>query len=632
MRVIILVSWCPRCQTAVAQAEFDNVDKTSHFNDIVFKVGGKDLIIATTRPELLPACVAIIAHPDDKRYKDFFGKHAKVPLCDFEVPIIADSKADPEKGTGVVMCCTFGDKTDIEWWREHKLALRVVLTKNGKMNELAQGYEGLSIIDARKKIIEDLKENGLLINQKEISHAVNVHERCATPLEFLDTTQWFIRVLDKKEELIRAADQITWWPEFMKVRYVHWVENLQWDWCISRQRFYGVPFPVWYCKECNDIVVADVGDLPVDPLKDTPKKCSCGSTSFTPEKDVMDTWATSSVTPEIALNWVDNKEGFVPPMTLRPQAHDIIRTWAFYTIVKSIFHHGVVPWKHIMISGHVKDSKGEKMSKSKGNVVDPRKVIEQYSADVLRYWAAGSKLGEDLPFQEKDLVTGKKLVTKLWNASKFAFSHVEDFDIDSVPSLELFDSWMMSQLHTMVGDVTQAFEAYDYAKAKALTEHFFWHTLCDNYLEIAKDRLYNPDLRGESSRQSAQYVLYHSLLTLMKLFAPLLPHITEELYQAQFATIEGKESIHIADWPFVDCTLIKEDIHPVGEFVLHVVEAVRKEKTQKNVSLKEPVAELKLSGGITLEQFENVKADIIGATHAKKVVYVAGEMAVEVLF
>ncbi|MBI4738960.1 valine--tRNA ligase [Candidatus Woesearchaeota archaeon] len=621
------VSWCTKCQTAIAQAEFDNIEMKSHFNDVVFKVGGRDVVIATTRPELLCACVAIIAHPEDKRYKHLIGKHAVVPLFNYEVPIITDEKADPEKGTGIVMCCTFGDKTDIEWWRKHKLPLRAVIERHGLLNDLGGKYKGLSLRDARAQIIADLKEQKLLVAQKDILHAVNVHERCQTEIEFLKTRQWYIKVLDRKEALIEAADQITWYPDHMKVRYVHWVQNLQWDWCISRQRFFGVPFPVWYCALCGKVKVADEKDLPVDPLHDKPRgACTCGSKEFVSETDVMDTWATSSVTPQIALHWADDARFFkrMYPMSVRFQAHDIIRTWAFYTIVKGVYHHDISPWQNIMIAGHALDPHGKKMSKSKGNVVDPLQVMNNHCADSLRFWAAGSKLGDDLPYQEKDLVTGDKNITKLWNAAKFCFSHLSDYDPAKHKEFTAttIDAWVLSLMHKLIQECSASFNKCEYAKAKAETEKFFFGTLCDNYLEIVKDRLYNPDQYTKEERLSAQYTLYQLLLTVVKLYAPIMPHITEAVYQAYFAEHDGAKSVHCSKWPEFDSRMIEEDAEEAGTLALEIIGAVRKYKSSKSLSLKADLASVTIE--CTNEQkamLQKTLRDVQATTRAKKITF-----------
>lgn len=624
------VSWCPSCQTAIAQAEFESVDMKSHFNDIIFKVGGKDLIVATTRPELLSSCVAIFVHPEDKRYTDFVGKSAKVPLCDFEVPIITDEKADPQKGTGVVMCCTFGDQTDVEWWRSHKLPLKVSITPYGSMNERAGKYEKLKIKDARKQIIEDLKEAQLLINQKDIVHPVNTHERCGNSLEILKTKQWFIKVLDKKEELIEAGEKINWYPNHMNVRYKHWVENLNWDWCISRQRHFGIPFPVWYEKDTGKVIVASKNQLPCDPSKDKPKGYEGNLDNLIPESDVMDTWATSSVTPQIITNWV-HKGGYnlTPkqyPTALRAQAHDIIRTWAFYTIVKGMYNNQELPWKDIIVSGHLLDPRGNKMSKSKGNGIDPKVVIEKYGADAFRFFAASAKMGEDVPFQEKDVQTGKKTVNKLANSASFTAMHLEDFDWQK-PQLQVMDKWLLSKLQHTIKSATQSFEKYEYVKCKMDTEKLFWQYFCDNYLEICKDRVYNPDRRGVEERKSAQYTLNTVLLNVIKLFAPIMPHITESIYQEHYKQKEGVESIHLSLWPKVDESMIDIESEQAGDCAVAIIAAVRKYKSEQQASLKIPITTLSISCDDILQQrLESVMEDLKAVTNSDNIVFGEGDI------
>ncbi|MFH1682481.1 MAG: valine--tRNA ligase [Candidatus Woesearchaeota archaeon] len=589
-------TWCTACQTTIAQADLENVEMQSHFNDLVFKCGGKDLIIATTRPELLPACVGLFHHPEDKRYIKFKGKFAQVPLFDYEVPILSDESVDQEKGTGLMMVCTFGDKEDIEKWHKYNLQLRVVMTEQGRMNELAGKYQGMKIKEARKEIIAELKQESLLLNQKEITHPVNVHERCGTEIEFLKKAQWSIKVLDKKEELIEIAQKINWYPEHMKVRYEHWVKNLQWNWGISRQRYYGVPFPVWYCQDCGAVLLSDEKELPVDPREEKYKRvCKCGSKNIEPEQDVMDTWMTSSCTPEINADWGSQQERkkFLP-MSLRPQAHDIIRTWAFYTIVKSYYHHHDIPWKNVMISGHGQDPKGQKMSKSKGNFVIAQDVIKNYSADAFRFWAASVKLGDDLPYQEKDVLTGKKFTNKLWNAAKFSLMHLNDYQRGK--ATELFDRWLLSKLNKLIAVSTETFEKYEYSRTKAEVEKFFWHTFCDQYLEIIKDRLYNPDQRGQAVRKSAQTGVYEAILSIIKMIAPIMPHITEEIYQLYFAKKDNFKSIHTSSWPVADPKMIDEEAELIGDWGVDIINAVRKFKSEKQLSLKNELKELILIG------------------------------------
>ena len=614
--------WCPKCETGISQVECQDKELDSSFNDVAFNVDGKDLIIATTRPELIPACVAVFFHPDDKRYKKLLGKKANVPLFNYQVPIMEDTRVDPEKGTGILMCCTFGDQMDMEWQKAFNLPIKEAISKSGVMTKIAGKYEGLNVTEARKKIIEDLKEQKLLLASEPIKHAVNVHERCGTEVEYIKAKQWFIKYLDLKKDMLNWGKALNWFPEHMRSRYNHWIKGLQWDWMISRQRFFGVPFPVWYCKDCDEVILADEKDLPVDPIKDKApvNECpKCKSKEIIPEKDVLDTWATSSLTPKLAIELMPEEiQKRMYPMSLRPQAHDIITFWLFNTVVKSQLHYNINPFEDVVISGHAQDPHGKKMSKSKGNVVEPQEMIEKYSADDLRFWAAGSKLGDDLPFQEKDLVTGQKFTTKLWNSSKFTLMHIEDFDLD-MPNLEIIDKWLLSKLSKMIKGCTESFKKYEYSKTKLEVEKFFWKLFCDYYLEIVKDRVYNPDKRGQEPRKAAQYGLYHGLLSVLKMMAPIMPHITEEIYQLYFAQKEKMKSIHISLWPSMD--MIDENAEKVGDFMVQVIEHARRIKSEKNVSLKTPIKQMVVKGKITAEEFNEVKEELIASTKAELVEY-----------
>ncbi|NOR85619.1 valine--tRNA ligase, partial [archaeon] len=573
---------------ASSQVELEDVELDSFFNDLDFKLKDGGIIkIATTRPELLAACVSIFVHPTDKRYTKLIGKKAIVPIFGQEVTILADEKADPEKGTGAVMCCTFGDQNDIDWWYAHKLPLRVAISKNGVMTDISGKYAGLKIAEARNAIISDLKKDGALTNQKPIKHAVNVHERCGTAIEFLVTKQWFIKVIDMIKDLLKAGNKMNWYPKHMKVRYDNWTNGLSWDWCISRQRFYGIPFPVWYCKDCGEIIIAEKDQLPVNPFNDKPKNdcAKCGSKEYVPEEDTMDTWATSSLTPLINARWGEKDEiKDLYPIDLRPQAHDIITFWLFNTVVKGLLHKKTVPFKNVMISGHALDPKGKKMSKSKGNVILPQIVMEKFSADALRFWASGSKLGDDLPYQEKDVLTGHKMANKMWNASKFTLMHLDDYDLkDAKP--EATDKWILMKLNDVIDISTKSLEKYEYAKAKAVSERFFFESFCDNYLEMAKDRLYNPDVYGEESRRAAQYTLYHSLLGILKLLAPIMPYITEEIYHLYFAGKEKCKSIHVSTWPVVNKNWTDKTASMAGDAAVEIVSAIRQYKSSNNLAL-----------------------------------------------
>ncbi len=616
--------WCPECQTGIAQIELQDKEQESTFNHIKFQAEGKDLIIATTRPELLPACVAIFYHPTDKRYTKLKGKKAKVPLFNFEVPILEDERADPEKGTGIVMCCTFGDQTDMEWQKAHQLTIKEAITRDGRMTEISGKYKGLNVKQARKQILTDLETEKLLVKKEPIKHFVNVHERCGTEIEIIKSKQWFVKYLDLKEKMLEWGAELKWHPPHMKHRYDNWVKGLQWDWLVSNQRYFGVPFPVWYCEKCNQTIFAEEKELPVDPLQ-AKKNCPKCKKEATPEKDVLNTWFTSSMTPQIATQLMPEKiRNKIFPMSLRPQAHEIISFWLFNTVVKSQMHYGKNPFKEVAISGFVTLG-GEKMSKSKGNVVEPQTITEKYGADTLRYWAAGSKLGEDRDYMEKDVITGQKTTTKLKNACKFAFMHLQDFNKETPKELELYDKAIISNFNKIIKECTEHFEEYEYSKTKQEIDNFFWHSLCDNYLEIVKDRLYNPDKRGIQQRKSAQHTLYYLLFNVLKMFAPIMPFITEELYQEHFKKYEKEKSIHLTTWPEYADEPINEDMQKIFSIMHKTVEETRKHKSQKGISLKEPVKKITIKTQITQKQFDLIKEDLLAATHAKEINYQKSE-------
>ncbi|PIE51440.1 valine--tRNA ligase [Candidatus Fermentibacteria bacterium] len=609
--------WCPECRTAVAQAETEDKEFPSHFHDLEFRLvdGNGTIPIATTRPELLPACVAVFVNPEDERWKHLKGRKVLVPLYDREVEILEDAKVAMDKGSGVVMCCTFGDTTDIQWWEEYSLDLRIILNDRGHMNEKTGFLQGMYWKKARKIIVEKLKEEGYHKGGRDITHAVNVHERCGTPLEYLVNLQWFIKILDLKDELLKKGSSINWYPDHFKVRFDHWVENLKWDWCISRQRFYGVPFPVWFCSECGTPVFAAEEELPVDPLVDSPKNTcpKCSSENFIPESDVMDTWATSSLSPQINMKWgEEDQRQQVYPMSLRPQAHDIIRTWAFYTIAKSLLHGDTIPWKDVMISGHSLNPDRQKMSKSKGNVAgDPLAALEQFSADELRYWACSSKLGTDVVFSKDVLGEGRRLVTKLWNASRFAEGRLEGYDPQRAVELKPFDRWLLSRLTETVKKATAGMDQYEYSVCMREAENFFWKALCDNYLEIAKGRLYGENLQG---RAAAQHTLYTALYTAIRLFAPIMVHITEELYHEVFMNLEGHASIHLAPWPKSD--FMDQEALSLGNKALLVIEEARRWKSENNLSMATALESIEATA--ELKPFED---DLKAVTRAEKIIW-----------
>lgn len=587
--------WCNECLTSIAQAELETKTVKTTFNYIKFKTleDNEEFIIATTRPELLPAIVCVFVNPEDEKHKHLIGKTAKIPVINVEVPIMADEKVAIEKGTGAVMCCTFGDQTDIEWWKKYNLPLKYIFTDNGRIIDTVEKYGGLKIKEARKQIIEDLQEAGYVVKIEELEHEVQTHERCGKEVEYAVMKQWFIDIMNHKEDFIKIGNEIKWHPAHMHARYDEWVNNIAWDWCISRQRYFGVPFPVWYCKECGEPVFARKEDLPVNPLVDTPKieKCKCGCTEFIPETDVMDTWATSSVTPLINMKYgeKENFEDILKPMSLRTNASEIIRTWDFYTIVKSFYHFGMRPWNNVMISGFVMANKGEKISKSKGNSkLEPIDLINQYSADVIRYWAGTGRLGTDIVFSEETLLRGKKLINKIWNVSKFIEMHLEDYQDKEFTDFEYVDKWILGRFQEMEKQFINYLEEYEVGLALNTLEKFFWE-FCDNYIEIVKHRLYRPEEFGDMPRYSGQKTVYILLYKILQDFSIYFPFITEEIYQELY---HNNKSIHTTEVKQLNYNFEEEIKY--GDEMIEIISQARGAKTNSNVSLKTPIKKLSL--------------------------------------
>jgi len=627
------VLWCPCCQTSIAQAELESKEISTFFNYINFEVDGQPLEIATTRPEFLGGCVAVFVNPDDERYSHLIGKKAKVPLYNNEVPIIADKKVGIDKGTGVVMCCTFGDQTDMEWQQEYNLPIKSIIKPDGTISDEIEIIGGMEVFAARMKIVEELRNNNLLNRSERIKHAVNTHERCGNAIEIINSPQWYIDILSIKDELIKAADEINWYPESMKNRYLDWVNNLKWDWCISRQRYFGVPFPVWYCKECGNVIIPEDKQLPINPLEHNPnKKCECGCNEFIGESAVMDTWATSSVTPFINMKFgEENQQDFIFPMSMRSHAHEIIRTWTFYSIVKSLYHTGQVPWKNLMISGFVLAKKGEKISKSKNNAKSsPNELLEKYGADMIRYWTASNKLGTDTWFEEKDIESSKRFLTKLWNSSRFAEMHLQDFDPTEEISMLPIDKWIVSKCQYTFRRYERQMESYEMGLARQEVDNLFWKDLCDNYLEIVKERLYNENNQyGEDARKSAQKALYCVLKEILKMYSPFVPHITEFIYQELYKKHEKDKILSTSTF---DELPLDERCLEFGEAIKNIVSEVRKYKTINGQSKKQQLETIKIYSSIpNLRLLKEIIMDIQACTHAKMIeVDVAEQTKVEI--
>ncbi len=628
--------WCARCHTSVATAELEDKEFSSVFNFLNFRLadGSGTIPIATTRPEFLPACVAIFVNPDDKRYAHLVGKKVKVPLFEEnEVTVFADSKVGIDKGTGIVMCCTFGDQTDVEWWREFHLPLKRAIDDGGRMTEIAGKYAGMKTTEARNAVIEDLKKEGYLFRQDPLVHSVKVHERCEEPIEFLSKKQWFICTSspELKEKWEELGNQLEWHPESMKARYMAWVKNLNQDWSISRQRYFGVPFPVWYCKKCGKPIFAREEDLPVNPLSSMPKeKCECGCSEFVPESDVMDTWATSSVTPQINCGWAEDEAACAKrmPMDMRFCGRDIITTWSLRTIIKAYYHQGCLPWKSLIVNGWVMADKGVKLSKHLSNSkLGPNEMIKAYGADVIRYWCAIGAYGRDIMLTDDGLKDGYKLLNKLWNASKFVLSFMEDYVPQKPAKVLPMDRFIMHKFNEAFEKTCAQYENVEMGYAKAEIEKFFWN-FCDNYIELAKNRLYKPEVYGQEAKQSAQWACYNVLLGTIKLFAITMPHVTEEIYQDYFKKFEKEISVHLTQLEKLDVE-DEKDILQSGDMVFEVVSRVRAFKGEKKVSMKTEIDEMTISAP-SLDFLKACEDDIKAVTSVRKINFKKGKFDVEI--
>lgn len=635
--------YCPTCRTTVAQAELDDAEKPSFFNDIVFKdYHGNNLIISTTRPELLPACVALFYHPNDKRYMHLAGTPATVPVFNFSVPVLTDDKVDMEKGSGLVMCCTFGDKTDIFWFKKYNLPYKQVLGLNGRMTQQAGILSDLSIKDARIKIIEELIAQNLLTGQKEISHSVSIHERCKHEIEFLMLSQWFINILEHKQKFLELAEQVEWHPTFMKSRYKDWVEHLGWDWCISRQRFFGIPFPVWHCTDCGHVILADEKSLPVDPQeKPYAGKCpQCASSAIIGDTDVMDTWNTSSITPYICAELATGKQvafSNAPapellqflPMSMRPQAHDIIRTWAFYTIVKSYMHSNVTPWKNIVISGHVLSDAKEKISKSQGNsAITPENILTSFPADAIRFWTASGRLGHDVAFSESQLKIGLRLVTKMWNAFRFTKEHVAEFKTPQTFPQEFgtINEWLLQRVSDTFVEYQKYLENNEFSLALEPLEKFFWHDFCDNYLELVKHQLFNPQEYDAAQVYATRWTLYHVGLRILQMYAPYMPYITEALYELLYKEQLHTASIHQTRFEKEQTEYVFDESEKLTNTVITLVSRIRTLKTEQQLSLKTPLEVLTIASNNDelLANLKKLEKTIRGVSQAQEIRYEMG--------
>ncbi|TQN31939.1 valyl-tRNA synthetase [Haloactinospora alba] len=611
--------WDVTFRTAVAQAELEDRERQGAYHKVSFhRDDGEPVYIMTTRPELLPACVALVAHPDDERYQDLFGRSVRSPVFDVEVPVKAHHLADPEKGSGIAMICTFGDITDVTWWREFQLETRSVIGWDGRIvptpppgldSEAGRAayarLAGATVHTARERMVEMLRESGELIGEPEsLTHPVKFYEKGDKPLEIVTTRQWYLsnggRDAEVRDALLQRGRELTWYPQHMRTRYENWAEGLTGDWLISRQRFFGVPFPVWYPLDSEGEprydapILPEEGTLPVDPSSEAAPGYSEGQRDvpggFTGDSDVMDTWATSSLSPQIAGGWERDNDLFerVFPMDLRPQGQDIIRTWLFCTVVRSHFEHGGLPWNATAISGWILDPDRKKMSKSRGNVVTPIDLLERYSSDAIRYWAANGRLGTDTALDEGQMKVGRRLSIKILNASKFVLKVAgEETPSDPAAVREPLDRAMLAALSDAVADATASLREFEHTRALERVERFFWE-FCDDYLELVKSRAYDTSSEAGASARSALLI---ALATLNRLFAPFLPFVADEVWSWWH---DG--SVHAEPWPDTAEFGAVHGDPAVLTAASEVLRGVRKAKSEAQLSMRAEVERAAVRG------------------------------------
>jgi valyl-tRNA synthetase len=629
------VNWCPRCETAIADAEVEYVKRQGELHYIRFPVKGnrEHLLVATSRPEFIPACVAVEVNPEDDRFKRYIGKKITVPLVNRTVPIIGDEAVDPDFGTGVVQICTYGDKEDVKTALKHKLPVIALLTENGRITENGSKYAGLTVNQARKATVKDLATAGLLEKTEKLIQEVGVCDRCKSHVEILERKQWFMKTRELTDNVEKAANEVLWYPDYMKTRLIDWTRSLDWDWVISRQRVFATPIPVWYCKNCSEPILAEEDWVPIDPKLEKPRidKCpKCGGNAFIPEPDVFDTWMDSSITCAVHAGWPDRADWHrLFPADVHPSGIDIIRTWAYYLMVRHLALFNEKPYKSCLINGMVLGSDGRKMSKSLKNYVAASEVLSKYGSDATRQWAAaGGATGSDIPFRWPDVEYGRRFLVKLWNVSKFATKLLEGFTPNQTGAfvLQPLDKWILSKAEKLTQKVTDAMEKCQFNIAMEEIRNFTWHILCDCYVEAVKDRLYKPETHGEERQAAAQHTLYEVLYRVLQLLSPVTPHLAEEIYQAIFADFRGYHSLQVSPWPEFTQALADDQAEEQGNLIIAVIGEVRREKAEKRLPLNTQIKKLTVYAGNqkTAEIIKEGRDDIVGTCKVANLEVLAG--------
>ncbi|MFH1631124.1 MAG: valine--tRNA ligase [Candidatus Aenigmatarchaeota archaeon] len=608
------VNWCTNCRTAISDAEVEYQERNTHLYDIIFNLAGKgEIIIATTRPELLPACVGISVHPDDERYKEIVGRKAIVPIFMQEVEIFASDAVDQSFGSGIVQVCSFGDKQDVDWILKHRLPIIDAIDGTGKMMPVAKEFKDMDSLDARWKILKELETTKHLLGKKKLNQRYGACWRCKKPIEILNKEQWFIRATQFKEKLIEETKKCHWRPDHMKIHQIQWAETMKWDWCVSRQKTYGTPIPIWYCDNCNEILPADEKDLPVSPTEKE-KICPKCEKKARGEKDQFDTWMDSSMTNYWHAGWPKKGWEKMIPASIQPNGYDIIRTWDYYLMLRSLMLSDKPPYENILINGMTLGEDGKKMSKSLGNYVTMNEIFEKSYADAARYWIARSTVGNDVPFSWKEVTHGERFFIKIFNICQFFerdflnimeeknLSHPDEL-IPDPTKLQIVDKWILSKLEKLIQKTTEDFECYNFNIGEI--ESFLWHEFADYYLEMIKYRIFN-----NINKESAIWTIYKIISTTARLMAPFAPYITEDIYQTYLKKYEEVESIHIADWPGVDENLINPEAEKIGGLAKEIIATVRQFKTENKLAMNAPLKELLIENNDITDVIDDLKGTL----------------------